>query len=556
MAQRKIIILGAGIMQLPALRIARDEGLWTIAFDGNPDALGKDLCDEFHVIDISDKEAVLEGARAVDAVGGIFTAGTDFSASVAYTAEHLGLPGIDHATAMRATDKFVMREALASDGVAVPRYCLVTSNADGDRDGESAPDVSGVEALTPPLVIKPVDNMGARGVARVDEVSAAVEAVRSALPFSRTGRVIVEELIPGREYSLDAIIYRGHVRVCGVGDRHIRFPPYFVEVGHTIPTELSEKKRGILEEAFKRAIRSIGIDNGAAKGDIFLVERDSGSGPSAVVGEIAARLSGGYMSGWTYPYASGVESTRAAIRIAMGQTPDIPEHDGDGHCAERAVLSIDGQVRSFEGLDEAHKAEFVKNVFILREPGTRVRFPRNNVEKAGNVIAAAPSREEATSAAERAVAAIVPRLAPADTQTFCYLFVDPCPHPAYRAFSREQAALVAELPPLPDHTAVFPGAAPNRPPKRPPNKPPAALAGWKSFDAPKNWSYESFAAAAARFLTYAHSPPSGAGLMALRRGGVQGLLFLVDTLTEDGTWLSDLWRHYKLPESPSRYFCL
>lgn len=565
MGTQRIVILGAGIMQLPALRIARDEGLWTIAFDGNPNAMGKEVCDEFHVIDISDRHAVLEEARAVGDIGGIFTAGTDFSTSVAYTAEQLDLPGIDYKTALRATDKFIMRETLAAGGINVPEFRLVTGRASeakhatngGDADNVDDIDVVGIESLRPPLVIKPVDNMGARGVRRVDDLSEAREAIRAALPLSRTARVIVEELIPGTEYSLDAIVSNGRVRICGVGDRHIRFPPYFVEVGHTIPTELAVDKRTILEEAFVRAISVLGIDNGTAKGDIFLVEPTTGPPPAgaegarqtaretyAVVGEIAARLSGGYMSGWTYPYASGVESTRAGIRIAMGWEPGLPERDEAGHAAERAILSIDGEIESYIGLDEARAMESVKDVFILREPGTQIRFPRTNVEKAGNIIAAAPFRRAAADAAEQAVAAIVPRLKAADERTFCYLFVDSCAHPAFCEFSDVQAHLVAELPALPAAAASAPVDF---------SIPPGPA--WDDLDAAPNWAYATFVAAADRAQRYAQIEPCGAAVMALHRAGVQGLIFLVDTLTEDGTWFIDRWRHHKLPESPSRYFC-
>mgnify|MGYP002388944453 CR=1 FL=1 len=124
----------------------------------------------------------------------------------------------------------------------------------------------------------------------------------------------------GPELSLDAIVWRGRVTVCGVADRIIRFPPFFVEMGHTMWSALPADDRSAVERVFTDGIRALGIDNGAAKGDIKLTSR----GP--MVGEIAARLSGGYMSGWTFPLASGVEVTRAALRVAAGLEPgDLPE---------------------------------------------------------------------------------------------------------------------------------------------------------------------------------------------------------------------------------------
>ena len=112
--------------------------------------------------------------------------------------------------------------------------------------------------------------------------------------------------------SLDAIVYKGTVTVCGVADRHVFFPPNFVELGHTMPTSLDEKAVGRIVAVFEAGIKAIGIDFGAAKGDLKLTR----TGP--MVGEIAARLSGGYMSGWTFPLSSGVEVTEAALNISVG----------------------------------------------------------------------------------------------------------------------------------------------------------------------------------------------------------------------------------------------
>jgi biotin carboxylase len=307
---KRIIILGAGIMQMPAIRIAKARGWQVIVVDGNPRASAREMGDRFETVDLKDRDGLLILARRyAESTGldGIFTAGTDFSSSVAWVAEKLGLPGISYATAMKATDKCLMREAFRAAGAPSPRFACWTGQ--GDPGALLSAD------LGFPLVVKPVDNMGARGVQRVDDAQALGEACRAALPLSRSARVIVEEFMEGRELSLDAIVYRGRVTVCGVADRHIFFPPRFVEMGHTMPTELDPATVTEIEAAFASGIRAIGIDNGAAKGDIKLTPR------GAMIGEIAARLSGGYMSGWTFPLSSGVDVTGAALNIAVGLPP-------------------------------------------------------------------------------------------------------------------------------------------------------------------------------------------------------------------------------------------
>jgi hypothetical protein len=272
-----------------------------------------------------------------------------------------------------------------------------------------------------------------------------ISAVEEALQFSRSGRVIVEEYIEGPEFSLDAIVYQGEVTLCGIADRHIFFPPYFIEMGHTMPAALPPETRELVADTFRAGIRALGITLGAAKGDIKLSPR----GP--MIGEIAARLSGGYMSGWTYPYAAGVEPAAGAIRVCMGKEPGDLQPRKAWTSAERAFISIPGRIGSIEGIPEARLLPLIKNLFLRVKTGDRVRFPENNVGKCGNVISAAPCREAAVAAAEGAARSILIRLAVPDGETGRFLAASPAPAPSFPpdAFTLPPA-LYARLAALPD----------------------------------------------------------------------------------------------------------
>jgi biotin carboxylase len=304
-----IFILGAGIMQIPAIRAAKAMGWRVIVADGSPEAEGIALADQFVNVDLKDRDAMAAAVKLCQADGGVdgvFTAGTDFSATVAWAANQCGLPGLAYETTLNATDKARMRRVFREHGVPQPEF-MELSRGDSARRA--------LERLSFPLVVKPVDNMGARGVRRIDTEEELAAAFASAVGFSRSGRAIVEEYVSGPEYSLDALVWRGEPTLCGIADRHIFFEPYFVEMGHTLPAVLDDPTLAKIVAVFFQGIRALGIDNGSAKGDIKLSPR----GP--VVGEIAARLSGGYMSGWTFPYASGIDVTRSALRIAVGLQP-------------------------------------------------------------------------------------------------------------------------------------------------------------------------------------------------------------------------------------------
>ncbi|MDR0759250.1 MAG: ATP-grasp domain-containing protein [Treponema sp.] len=411
-ADRTLIILGAGIMQGPSIALAREMGLETVVVDGDPQAIRASWADRFEHIDLKDKEGIEALARSLQKegrLGGIMTAGTDFSATVAWVAQRLGLPGIPYEAALNASDKERMRLSFRAAGIPTPQFVVLQ-------------DLPGRDFSLPfayPAVVKPVDNMGGRGCRRINSREDMEAAVPDAIRFSRSGRVIVEEFLDGPEFSVDALVCQGEITICGLADRHIFFPPYFIEMGHTMPAALDSNSADILLEAFKDGVRALGLAGkdsfGAAKGDLKLTSR----GPR--IGEIAARLSGGYMSGWTYPYASGVELTRGAILAALGQVPQNLKPLRAWTSAERAFISIPGTIRSLHGLEEAGSLPHVKDVFLRVQSGGRVTFPENNVAKCGNVITAAAIRETAVNAADSAVRTIRIRLEVPNAETDAFL---------------------------------------------------------------------------------------------------------------------------------------
>lgn len=410
---KTLFILGAGGMQAPAIRAARERGFHIVVADGSDKAVSIPLADDFRHIDLKDREGLLSAARALAAEGelaGVFTAGTDFSASAAFVAEGLGLPGVSLEAALNASDKARMRAVLRDAGVPCPRFAVVSGA------GESVP---AAERLGFPLVVKPVDNMGARGCRLVRGAVECPDAVDDALRHSRSGRAILEEYLEGPEFSIDALVYDGRIVVCGVADRHVVFEPYFVEMGHTMPTAHPADAVAEVLRVFKAAVRALGIADGVAKGDMKL------TADGARVGEIAARLSGGFMSGWTYPYSSGVDLTAAALDLATGVPPTGLSPRWHATSAERAWISIPGRVRSVVGLLEAETIPYVKNVFPRTAPGDAVCFPSNNVEKCGNVISQAPTRSLAVEAAETAASRVLLRLEPCVHETDEFLMTFP-----------------------------------------------------------------------------------------------------------------------------------
>lgn len=565
MRKENCLILGAGLMQKPAILSARELGYRVCVVDADDNAACVSLADEFRKIDLKDKEAILDYARelknSADGLAAVFTAGTDFSASVSYVCEALALPSHSYESALNASVKDRMRQCFKDSAVPSPEFMRITEDdiADFGACAENQGDKIGLgllekvlERLRFPFVVKPVDNMGARGCRMVRNEIEFLPAVRAAVECSRTKTAILENYMRGEEYSIDALVYDGKFIVTGLAVRHIKFEPYFIEVGHTMPAVLDENVHDQLISVFALGAKSLGLTCGVAKTDIKYTE----DGP--MIGEIAARLSGGYMSGWTYPYASDLNLTKQALLIAAGRSPeeaisravpvsfDLPaaiksksgqKSDAGGRpfelyevpcnrtAAERAWLSIPGEVEYIENInDYTDKAVFD----VLPRPAVRigaaVQFPRNNVEKCGNVIAVSHSREAAVLAAEDAVSNILITLRPGNAETDAFLRgeSDECekdfPPPAF-----------AEIPGhvLSDLSGKIPAD------KKTEDFIPEVLRKAEYLNT-KDWNYNTILQTARKFdLLRARHPELDARKFweSALRAGIQGAVYYSDTLS-------------------------
>lgn len=437
---KNILILGAGLMQKPAILSAKEAGFTVHVIDADDKAVSIPYADTFRKIDLKDKDGILAYAKELQSGEGglaaVFTAGTDFSASVSYVCEKLGLPAHSYQAAVNASVKTVMRQCFADANVPSPAFVRV-----GQADINAGLLEVVLAKMAFPLVVKPVDNMGARGCRMVRNETEFLPAVEVAVKCSRTGYAIVEEYMEGPEYSIDALVYNGTFTVTGFAIRHIKYPPYFIEVGHTMPAQLDKKIHDELISVFALGAKALGLTTGAAKADIKYTDK----GP--MIGEIAGRLSGGYMSGWTYPYASDLNLTKQGILIAAGQEPEdllkrrqpvdytpselcknaaAPYELFEVPClrtsAERAWMSIPGTVKYIENIkDYSDRAVFDVLPRATVQLGSHVEFPRNNVEKCGNVIAVSHSRQAAIDVGQDAVADVFITLEAANEATEQFL---------------------------------------------------------------------------------------------------------------------------------------
>lgn len=380
---KSILIIGGGLLQVPIIETAKSMKLKVIVADMNPEAPGIKIADDKIIMSTKDVEGMVRVARKYaekDPIHAVITAGTDASMTVAAVANNLGLPGIRYVDAEAASNKVKMRKRLKEHNVPIPAFAAVWNIQDA-RDA--------LDYLTFPLVMKPSDNMGARGVIKVNNRDELYAAFKHSKKNSPTGEVILEEYMEGPEVSVDALVWNGNFKMTGIADRIIEREPYFIEIGHTMPSFLSKEILDEVERVMIAGMKALGITIGAGKGDIKVT-------PNGVkVGEIAARLSGGFMSAFTYPLSTGINLNRAAILIAFGEEPDDLEPKFNRVSIERALIASPGKLVSITGIEEARDIPGVNEIFMQSKVGDIINEPTNNLDKSGHVIITGNSLEEA-----------------------------------------------------------------------------------------------------------------------------------------------------------------
>jgi len=384
--KKTILIIGGGLLQAPLISTAKKMGCQVIVTDYNSEAIGMKDADIPIVMstrDIQGSVRIAKQQNEITPIHAVLTAGTDASMTVAAVANALNLTGIKFEDAEAATNKIKMRMRFKEHGVPSPAFLPIWTLADAKK---------ACKILGFPVVIKPSDNMGARGVRKIENANELSDGFQFAKGASPSGEILIEEFMDGPELSIDAIIYNGEITITGVADRIIEYPPHFVETGHSMPSSLPEDTLKQACDIMKAGIKALGLNVGAAKGDIKITQK------GAMIGELAARLSGGFMSAYTYPLATGVDLMRAMIEVALGQEPGNLDPVINRVAIERAIIPKPGIVKSISGLEEALKVPGIEEIFLNIKEGDRINVPTSNVEKSGNIIATGKTLKEAEAA--------------------------------------------------------------------------------------------------------------------------------------------------------------
>lgn len=386
------MILGASILQLPAIRKAKEMGLEVIAVDMDPEAIGfKEDGVIKEVISTIDIHNVVEAAKKHQ-IDGVMTLASDIPMlTVAAVAKELGLVGIDDATALKATNKAEMRIALQAANVPIPMFFRVNSKE------EYFAAVNRIKDAGYKCIVKPVDNSGSRGINLLSVYTDTIinQAYDYSQQSSRSGYLMVEEFMDGPEVSVETLTIDGVCNVIQITDKLTTGSPYFVEMQHVQPSHLSTAVKEKIAEVAKAANHAIGIKNGPSHIEIIVTK----DGPKIV--ELGARLGGDNITTHLVPLSTGINMVEACIRIALNEDVDCSVKFEKAS----AILYIEtkkGNIKAIHNIDKAENVNGVQQVSITQGVGYNAVQIKNSVDRVGFIIAQGNSAKEAIGACETA----------------------------------------------------------------------------------------------------------------------------------------------------------
>lgn len=384
---KKVLIIGASILQLPAIRKAKELGYYVGVADYNPNAIGIQYADEYFNVSTIDVDGVVRVAEEFRP-DGIMTLATDMPMrAVAAACQKLGLCGISLETALKATDKGEMIKAFEACGVEHPWYYIVPTLDDLKNI---------IDKIIYPCIMKPTDNAGSRGVVLCHDRTELEAEYEYSHNESRGGAVIIEEYLQGPEFSVEVMVINGEPNVLQITDKLTTGTPHFVEMGHTQPTRQNDENANKIRDLACRAVKAVGINVGPAHVEMILTK----DGPKMV--ELGARMGGDCITTHLVPLSTGIDMVGCTIQLACGEDIDIKPKFNKGS-AIRYFDAHNGTIKTIKGVDEARTLPGIQEISIVHQVGDTIGEIGSSTDRIGFVISQADSNEEAIHVCENAI---------------------------------------------------------------------------------------------------------------------------------------------------------
>ncbi|MBO4843970.1 MAG: ATP-grasp domain-containing protein [Bacteroidales bacterium] len=387
---KKLLVLAAGILQIPVIKKAREMGYYVLAADGNPLAVGLKYADKPIVANITSEEEMLKIARE-EMIDGVIHPCSEVAMNVmGRINDELGLHGISRNTALKATNKHSMRKAFEAYGAPSPKFYCTANVDEGWRLFQS---------IEGKAILKPSRNSGSRGVSEIDKslsYDGFKPLFKRAKEESRDDSVMVEEFVEGPEFSVEIIVWNKEIIILQVTDKKTSEAPFFVELGHSQPSLFPKEIVEAVKSAAVKGVEALGLKDCAAHAEVKV------QNGKAYLMEIGARLGGDFISTELTHLSTGIDMVAAAINVSLGVKLDLKQKAEPQGVAIRYFTPKPGIVKAINNT-ELLNGPGIYDAEIYVKPGDEVREVKSSLDRSGHVIVTAPSAQEAIDKAEELV---------------------------------------------------------------------------------------------------------------------------------------------------------
>lgn len=376
MDKKAILIFGVGELQLSIINRANAMGLFTVGIDPCEDAFAKNACQAFEVVGGQDYEGTLAVAKKYN-VSAVVTAATDKPlVMMARIAKELNSPFYSVETAQWSTDKYQMKQRFIEGGVPCAQGRLIHS-ADEAKD------------LFFPVICKPRDNSGSRGVKLCRDVNELQECIDEALDNSKLDTVLVEEFIEGREFSIETLHYEGKNDVIQFTEKKTTEFPYNVELCHKQPANLTDHERQQIREIISKIAACMNFENCPSHTELKVNDR------GIFVIETSPRLGGDYITSTLTPLSTGINLEDQLLHIALGEKVDITSGHVDKASAVCFLSLPEGKVTAIDAqISEVTSWANVYDFNLKLRLGDKIGKITSSLNRYGQFVVTGKSREE------------------------------------------------------------------------------------------------------------------------------------------------------------------
>lgn len=385
---KKLMIMGAGIYQVPLIKKAREMGIYTIAVSIPGNYPGFPLADQVCYENTVDYDRILQIARE-EKIDGIVTAGTDVAViTIGKVCDELGLTGLSFEAAKVASNKILMKKKYEEYGVRTARFREVSFEEDVYEK---------TKELNFPLIFKAVDTSGSRGIIRVnsrEEFEGARQVVQA---NTRSHYYIVEEFLEGEEFGAQAFVYRGKVQFILPHGDYVFQGDTGVPIGHFAPYDLGGAIVEDAREQLEKAIEAMGLDNCAINADFILKD-----GKTYVL-ELGGRSGATCLAELVSIYY-GFDYYEKLILAALGEDVDFPQESAVPNASMLLRSDRDGVIQSIENDNEPD--EDICEIQFDYKPGDQVYKFHVGPHRIGHVITKGATLQEAVDKLQEALGKI------------------------------------------------------------------------------------------------------------------------------------------------------